>query len=76
MRTKYASSHGPNLKSLDEKIALEKDIGSALSNQASEASSAAVGDQPAAAPVRTLAAPEMDGDSLPNFDRRVTMGDL
>ena len=76
MKSKYAATHASLLKKIDDTIAGEKDVFTALASQASESAPAPATSgsaEPGAAVVqsRTLATPEFDGQPVPNFERVV-----
>ena len=82
IKSKYQTSHGPGLQAVEDTIAVEKDVQDALQNLASESAPAqpsggssdqgSQAGQGSLAQSRTLATPELDGQRLPNFERRVT----
>ncbi|CAK9110877.1 FO synthase subunit 1, partial [Durusdinium trenchii] len=78
VKNKYASSHPTGLKKIQDMINSEKDLSSALETQAAESGvvvpAASTSSGPAVVtptPSRTLASPDYDGSSPPNFDRTV-----
>lgn len=74
VKNKYAASHAASLKKIDEILAQEKDISTALASQAFESAPAPApsgSGEPGVVQSRTLAAPEFDGQPVPNFERVV-----
>eukprot|EP00435_Cladocopium_sp_Y103_P046187 s2116_g13.t1 len=74
VRNKYGTSHAANVKKIDEIVSQEKDIATALTTQASESATTpatSASGEPSVVPSRTLAAPEFDGQPVPNFERVV-----
>ena len=74
MTNKYSGSHPIALKRVEDSIAAEKDVASALQSQAADIAPVAPAISGSAAvvtPARTLACPDFDGEPTPNFERWV-----
>lgn len=76
MKNKYNSSHATSVKKMEDAIAAEKDLATALQTQSADAGTVVPAGSsgpatPASGPTRTLATPEFEGAAVPNFDRTV-----
>ena len=79
MKNKYQASHSAQLKTLEETIAGQKEITSALKGSEGEPRSSTSGVPFNAAnagsngPSRTLATPDFDGETVPTYDTRIDL---
>ena len=75
MKNKYQVSHPAQLKTLEEKLAQQKDIATALKGSEGPGSSTTGSSSNAGSggPSRTLATPDFEGETVPTYDTRIDL---